>query len=131
MKKQILAILLIFAALIPMAATAKKKYPVISFAESTYNFGTIPENKGKVTHTFEFTNTGDANLVIIDASADCGCTVPEYPKNPIAPGKKGVIKVTYNPLYRPGGFNKVITVRSNAKPKKAHLKITGVVDPSK
>lgn len=81
-----------------------------------------------MSHTFEFTNEGDANLVIVDASADCGCTVPEYPTAPIAPGKKGKIKVTFNPLFRPGAFDKVVTVRTNGKQKKVRLKISGTVN---
>lgn len=130
MKKLIIILSLVL--LIPaVAMNAAKKKADIKFAEQSYNFGSVPEHGGKVSHTFEFTNTGDANLVILDATADCGCTVPEYPTAPIAPGKKGVIKVTYNPLYRPGAFTKVITIRSNAKQKKARIKITGTVNPNK
>lgn len=129
--KRIFYFTLIALLAISFSMQAKKKLPVISFAESSYNFGTIPEKGGKVSHTFEFTNTGDANLVIIDAKADCGCTVPEYSAKPIAPGEKGEIKVTYNPLYRPGGFTKTITVQTNAKPKKARLVIKGSVTPAK
>lgn len=130
MKKFVL-LFLSLAILFPLSIEAKKKQAVLTFAEESYNFGTIPEKGGKVSHEFTFTNTGDANLVIVEATADCGCTVPEYPTKPIAPGEKGKIKVTYNPLYRPGGFTKVITVRSNAKQKKTRIKITGVVNPNK
>ena len=124
--KKILTILAL-SLIICVCAEAKKKQAVIEFKETTYSFGNIPEKGGRVSHTFTFTNTGDANLVIIDASADCGCTEPEFPAQPIAPGKTGTIKVTYDPLYRPGPFSKAITIRSNAKNKKATLKITGVV----
>lgn len=112
-------------------ASAKSRQAQISFAETSHSFGTVPEKGGKVSHVFEFTNTGDSNLVIVDASADCGCTVPEFPAQPIAPGKKGKIKVTFDPLYRPGSFNKVVTVRTNGKQKKVRLKITGTVNPNK
>ncbi len=118
-------------AIVAVGAEAKKKQAEIKFDKTAYNFGTIAERGGKVSHTFEFTNTGDANLVIVDATADCGCTVPEYPAQPIAPGKKGKIKVTFDPIYRPGSFTKVVTVRSNAKQKKARVKITGTVNPDK
>ncbi|MCM1368946.1 MAG: DUF1573 domain-containing protein [Candidatus Amulumruptor caecigallinarius] len=128
--KKIIILLFTVLLFIPVAVCAKGKRAEIKFTEQTYNFGTIPEKGGKVSHEFEFVNTGDANLVIIDATADCGCTVPEYPAKPIAPGKKGKIKVTYNPLYRPGSFTKVVTVRTNAKPKKARVKITGTVTPA-
>lgn len=130
MKKTItIAIAIVLAVFI--GAEAKKKQAQIQFAESSYNFGTIPEHGGKVSHTFEFTNTGDSNLVIIDAKADCGCTVPEFPAQPIAPGKKGHVKVTYDPIYRPGAFNKVVTVQTNGRQKKARIKISGTVNPNK
>ena len=103
----------------------------IKFTETTYDFGTIKEKGGPVSHEFTFENTGTGNLVITDAKAECGCTVPEFPQAPIAPGKKGVIKVTYNPLGRPGGFTKVVTVRSNGSPSKVTLKIRGSVMPAK
>lgn len=128
--KKIIAILSLILILPALSLDAAKKAD-IKFAEQSYNFGSVPEHGGKVSHTFEFTNTGDANLVIIDARADCGCTVPEYPTAPIAPGKKGKIKVTFNPLYRPGAFNKVITIKSNARQKKTRIKITGTVNPNK
>ena len=61
--------------------------------------------------------------------ADCGCTRPDYPKAPIAPGKQGKIKVTYNPLGRPGAFTKVVTIKTNGSPSKVRLKIRGTVSP--
>lgn len=128
--KKIVTLLLIAIALLPLGAAAKKNAD-IKFENSVYNFGTVPEHGGTVSHIFEFTNTGDANLVIKDAKADCGCTVPEFPTQPIAPGKKGKIKVTFNPLYRAGGFTKVVTVFTNGKTKKARLKIHGTVNPNK
>lgn len=108
--------------------TQNTKGPAIVFAEKQYNFGFVPEKGGPVSHTFEFTNKGDAPLVIISATASCGCTRPTYPTEPIAPGKKGKIKVTYLPDGRPGEFNKVIKVRTNAKDsKKISLQINGTV----
>lgn len=129
--KKITLILCLTLLFVTFEGYAKKKQAEISFVENSYNFGTIPEKGGSVSHTFEFTNTGDGNLVIVDASADCGCTVPEFPVKPIAPGHKGVIKVTFNPLYRPGAFTKVVTVKTNGKPKKARIKIQGTVNPNK
>lgn len=130
--KRILTILTALLLIIAVPAVAGKKgKSAIKFTETTYNFGTIPEKKGKVSHSFEFINEGKAPLVIVDASAECGCTTPEYPQEPIMPGKKGVIKVTYNPLGRPGGFTKKVTVRTNGNPKKAYLLIKGVVNPNK
>ena len=72
--------------------------------------------------------------MVLTASASCGCTRPEYPKKPIAPGKSGKIKVTYLPEGRPGEFTKTVTVKTNAKvknQKKVTLKIKGFVNPAK
>ena len=141
MKRYIRLSLLVLAALItfaPLSLNAadsasqteaqKTGGPEITFQEKQYNFGYVPENGGPVSHFFEFTNTGDAPLVIISATASCGCTRPTYPTEPIAPGKTGKIKVTYLPEGRPGEFDKVIKVRTNAKEsKKISLKIKGNV----
>lgn len=97
--------------------------------QTTHNFGTIKENGGPVTCEFPFVNEGEANLIIFDATAECGCTRPSYPKQPIAPGKSGVIKVTYNPVGRPGAFDKMVTVKTNGKPGKVRLKVKGTVMP--
>lgn len=114
------------------AAMAKKKNaegtPVIKFAETVWDFGTIPNDR-PATHNFEFTNDGTGNLVLIDATAECGCTRPEIPEKPIAPGKKGKVKVSYNPIGRPGSFEKTVTVKTNGSPKKVRLKIRGTVQP--
>ena len=101
----------------------------ISFAEMVYDFGTIKEDGGPVSHDFQFTNTGDGNLVIFDAKAECGCTRPSFPDNAIAPGKSNKVKVTYNPLGRPGGFDKVVTITTNGNPRKVRLKVRGTVTP--
>lgn len=106
--------------------------PRIEFAERAHDFGNIREEGGAVTHEFEFTNTGDEPLMIINASASCGCTRPEYPKKPVEPGKKSKIKVTFLPAGRPGEFNKTVTVKTNAhRARKVTLKIKGVVIPKK
>lgn len=100
----------------------------IRFTEKVWDFGTIKNDK-PVSHEFEFVNDGDGNLVIIEATAECGCTRPEYSDKPIAPGKKGKVKVTYNPVGRPGSFEKTVTIRTNGKPKKERIKIRGSVIP--
>ena len=113
-------------------AIAKKKNaegtPSIRFTETVWDFGTI-KNDRPASHDFEFVNDGTGNLVIVDATAECGCTRPEWPDKPIAPGKKGKVKVTYNPVGRPGSFEKTVTVRTNGSPKKARVKIRGTVAP--
>lgn len=100
----------------------------IKFTTSSFDFGTFNDSKGDVTTEFEFTNTGDAPLLIIRAVSSCGCTDPEYPKEPIRPGQKGKIKVTYHAKGRPGPFTKSIAVYDNSKPNhRSQLTITGNV----
>lgn len=129
MKKLIKAIVAMLA--VVTCAMAKKPAegsPQIKFEETIWDFGVIPMDK-PATHNFEFTNEGDGNLVIIDATAECGCTRPEVPQKPVAPGKKGKVKVSFNPTGRPGSFEKTITVKTNGSPKKVRLKIRGTVQP--
>lgn len=126
----LVGLLIVLAAAIPAAAKKDKGGNAIpKFTEQTYDFGFIKEKGGPVTHEFEFTNVGNGNLVILDATAECGCTRPEYPKNPVAPGKKSKIKVTFNPIGRPGSFTKQVTVKTNGSPRKIRLKIRGTVTP--
>jgi len=101
------------------------------FKTRLHDFGVIKEEGGPVSTVFEFTNTGTRPLLIIDATASCGCTRPEYPTKPIKPGKKGKIKVTYSPLGRPGAFRKTVKVRTNTPDKSVNLIIEGTVTPAK
>ncbi|MDE6236389.1 MAG: DUF1573 domain-containing protein [Muribaculaceae bacterium] len=126
--KYLLALGAVILFLLPMTAKGKEKAE-IAFAEKTHNFGIVKEDGGPVSYDFQFVNDGKGNLIIYDATAQCGCTRPEYPKNPVAPGKNGKIRVTYNPIGRPGPFEKVVTVRSNAREGKVRLKISGNVTP--
>ena len=98
----------------------------IKFEKVTHNFGTFSEDSPKVTTSFKFTNVGNAPLVINQAVASCGCTVPEYTKAPVKPGESGEIKVTYNGAGKfPGHFKKSITVRTNGKVEMTRLYIEG------
>ncbi len=103
--------------------------PTISFAEVVYDFKDIVETAGPVDRIFNFTNTGNQPLVIHNVQASCGCTTPDWTKNPIPPGGKGFVKATYNPAGRPGQFNKSITVMSNASQPSMVLRIIGNVIP--
>ena len=79
----------------------------ITFEKTSYNFGSFSESSPKVTCKFKFKNTGDGPLVIHQAIASCGCTVPQYPKEPIKPGESGEVTVTYNGAGKfPGHFRK-------------------------
>lgn len=103
-------------------------YAEIAFEKAIHDYGTIKES-GYAHCEFEFSNTGNAPLEIRRVTASCGCTTPDYPKAPIAPGAKGTIKVAYNTTGRPGPFNKSITVYSNATANPAiMLSIRGTVE---
>lgn len=101
----------------------------ISADELIYNFGTIGESDGLASHIFTIKNTGNGPLVITRITASCGCTQPEWTKEPIAPGKTGEVKVTYNPKGRPGPFYKTIAIYSNGKKGSFSLGIKGNVTP--
>jgi len=117
--------------LVTIGAVADDSFAKATFEVKSHDFGTIKEANGPVSCTFEFTNTGDKPLLIIDATASCGCTRPEYPSKPIKPGKKGKIKVTYSPIGRPGAFKKTVKVKTNGKERVTTLRIEGTVIPKK
>ena len=133
--KKIIALLML-AVMVIMPAEAKKKNKsddgnaLISFVEESHDFGILNTDKGVVSHEFEFVNQGNSPLVLVSVTADCGCTRPEYPKNPKAPGKKGKIKVNFIPAGYNGSFSKNIKVKSNGSKKMKVLKITGIVNPN-
>ena len=106
------------------SSTAKQAE--IKFDTLRINFGTFSEKQAEQKCTFTFTNVGDAPLVINQAFASCGCTVPTYTKDPVKPGEKGQVEVTYNGKGKfPGRFSKTITIRSNAKTELVRLVIEG------
>jgi hypothetical protein len=86
--------------------------PVLAFEAETYDFGNLPTG-AKVDHYFKFTNTGKSPLIIKDAKGSCGCTVPEFPKQPIAPGATDSIKVTYDAGTQAGRQQKTVTLTTN------------------
>jgi hypothetical protein len=99
----------------------------IKFEKETHDFGTVKWG-GNGDCEFKFTNTGKDPLILTNCQGSCGCTVPTCPKEPILPGKTGVIKVHYD-TKRPGPINKQVTVQSNAKSGTKTIKITGTVEP--
>jgi hypothetical protein len=110
--KKILALSVVLISIYSFAFAQK---PAITFKTKIHDFGTVKEEVGKVIYVFEFTNTGTADLVLTNVQASCGCTTPDWTKTPIAPGKKGVVNVTYTATGRPGPFNKTITIISNTE----------------
>jgi len=103
--------------------------PKVSFNETTHDFGKFKEADGKVSHKFEFVNTGGTDLIIQNVSASCGCTAPSWTREPVPPGGKGYVAATYNPAGRPGAFRKYVTVISNSNPGSVRLTIAGEVEP--
>jgi hypothetical protein len=106
--------------------TDMSQMAVIEFKEEVIDFGTIKSGE-VVTKVFEFTNTGKSPLVISDAQASCGCTVPEWPRSPIAPGESGKIIAKFDSSGKSGQQEKTITITSNTSPNSTKLRISGVV----
>jgi hypothetical protein len=112
------------------AGAQAQKEAEIKFDELEYDFGAFSEKEPVVSHEFKFTNVGDGPLVIHQAIASCGCTVPEYTKEPVSPGKTGTVKVTYNGEGKAlGHFDKSITLRTNGTTELLRLRIKGDMKP--
>ncbi|MCG8306093.1 MAG: DUF1573 domain-containing protein [Cytophagales bacterium] len=116
-----LAFLFVFESL--LAQKAK-----FDFEEETFDFGSIKEENGSVSHKFVFSNVGDTPLIIQGVRASCGCTTPAWTKEPVPPGEQGFITAKYNPKNRPGSFRKSLTVTSNADPASKVIYIKGMVE---
>ena len=127
--KQFLTLFLSFLVIATSSMMAQAKdenKPEMTFEKTEHDFGSFKESDGPMTCVFKFTNTGKGMLVIHQAIATCGCTVPIYPKEPIKPGESGEIKVTYNGKGRRAGeFEKNITIRTNTKAQIYRLKVKG------
>jgi hypothetical protein len=131
MKKALLSLVVLFVASVAMntAVAQLETGAKIEFTKDTHDYGTVKYGADG-TCTFEFKNTGNEPLIISTAKGSCGCTVPEWPKEPIAPGAKGTITVKYD-TKRPGAINKSVTITSNAvnEPTKV-IRIKGNVLPA-
>lgn len=105
------------------------KFPVLSFDTKEHDFGNVEEGD-VVEHTFTFTNTGDAPLIISNAKASCGCTVPSYPKNEaIAPGDQGDMTVKFNTRGKPNQQMKTVTITANTESGRETIRIKAFVNP--
>jgi hypothetical protein len=109
------------------SAIATPDAPVMTFETINHDFGKIKEGE-KVVYEFKFKNTGKTPLIISNASATCGCTIPEIPKDPVKPGAEGVIKVVFDSTGKSGLQDKVVTITSNANPAINDVHLTGDVN---
>jgi len=107
-------------------AASGTEFPVMSFESTEYDFGTVSEGE-IVDYTFKFTNTGNQPLIINKATATCGCTVPDWPKEPIAVGGKGEIKIKFDSKNRKNLQTKYVNINANTQIPVTRLKITGNV----
>lgn len=132
--KRIFTYLLIIIAAAATAYAAGKDDGVLRFETTEYNFGTIDDSHAPVVHNYKFTNTTDQPVAILSVSTGCGCTRPEYPLKPVAPGKSAVIKITFLPEGQRGDIQKDIKVRyREAKArssKRTTLRLKGFVTKS-
>lgn len=112
------------------AASEPVTGPIISFEEVTFDFGDITQGD-KVEHVFSFENTGVEPLIITNVQTTCGCTAPEWSRDPIIPGQKSSIKVVFNSAGKNGRQNKVITILSNAASPNNQVRITTNILPKK
>ncbi len=112
--------------LAPLSLTAQSTEPLV-FREKAYDFGSIEEVNGNVDHEFVFTNRSSRPIRIVTVNPSCGCTTPGWTKEPVAPGKTGFVKVSFDPKGRPGYFNKTLNVVIDAEPPTIVLQIKGNV----
>lgn len=125
--KQLFFIISLLVSVLPVKsqlATTK-----MQMAATEHDFGKFKEEAGRQTFDFTLTNTGTEPLVIKNVVASCGCTTPEWTKQPIPAGAKGKVTAIYDPKDRPGQFNKTLTVYTNTKPEVTVLVIKGEVTP--
>lgn len=126
--KRILFLLLAVMSLAMSTSMSAADKAVVTFSRTKVDVGNIKSTGGPVKFDYEFTNTGTKPLIIISVTnGGCGCTKPSFPKNPIAPGAKGKVSVSFNPSGRSGELNREIKVRTNGG--NAKLRFTGVVIP--
>uniref|UniRef100_UPI00404ABB5C DUF1573 domain-containing protein n=1 Tax=Fulvivirga sp. TaxID=1931237 RepID=UPI00404ABB5C len=121
---------LIYGAMAQEAQVEQKAGPEIAFAEEKFEFGDIYQGD-KVEHVFKFENVGTETLVITNVQTTCGCTVPAWPRDPIAPGQESEIKVVFNSTGKIGRVTKVITIVSNAVNPNSKVTIVTNILPKK
>ncbi len=101
----------------------------LNFSDPTWNFGTIAEDGGSVSHTFEFVNDSSSPVIITQVNSSCGCTTTQYSRKPLLAGERSTFEVTYDPMYRPGSFSRNISIFTSASSEAVVVNITGDVTP--
>ena len=115
------------AATTAAAAVPSGPTTVMTFDETTFDFGSVTEGE-KVKHTYAFKNTGDVPLILQNAKGSCGCTVPQWPREPIAPGASGEVTVEFNSKGKVGDRNQKVTITSNTNPAQTFIYLKGKVN---
>ena len=126
MKRQVITFIFLLIASLTFAQTEEIK-TTMEFDETSFDFGTIEPGE-KASHTYTFTNTGDAPLVIKNAKGSCGCTVPSWPKAPVMPGESGTIEVVFDSKGKKGKQVKRVTLTANTTPAQTFLTISGQIN---
>lgn len=122
-------VLYIIILILNLPAIAQNSIATVEFEKLKYDFGTIQESAGDVSHTFAFKNIGDKPFIVNAVNVTCGCTTPVWDKAPLMPGKGGTITITFDPIGRPGVFEKHIIIMCNTERKVIQLTISGNVQP--
>ncbi|WP_020536579.1 DUF1573 domain-containing protein [Lewinella cohaerens] len=112
----------------PQPASPAGPITEMTFGEMTFDFGTITEGE-VVAHTYTFTNTGDEPLVLSNAKGSCGCTIPAWPQEPIAPGETASMTVEFNSKGKTGQRNQKVTITANTNPVQTFIYLTGRIMP--
>jgi Protein of unknown function (DUF1573) len=118
----------LFLSFVLVTAVSANAQGVLKFKNESHDFGKIEEGT-VATYVFEFTNTGTAPVVISNAQPSCGCTTPDWTKEPVMPGKTGRVSASFNSQGRPGNFSKTVTVISNSETPQITLSFKGEVNP--
>ncbi|UII31611.1 DUF1573 domain-containing protein [Fulvivirga ulvae] len=123
------SIFFVFVGVLSINLLKAQQAETLVFSEKTFDFGTVKEEDGPVIHEFSFINKGLEPVSILSVKASCGCTTPDWSKEPVKPGETGYIQAQYNPRNRPGQFNKSLTVTTSADAAPLRLYIRGNVVP--
>ena len=124
--KYFLFVLIVSGCLLAESALGQRK-DFLSFREMFFDFGTVREEMGAVTHTFEFENTSDRPVKILMVKPSCGCTTPDWSKEAVKPGSKGFVTAKFDPSGRPGFFNKTLAITTDYNNESLVLTIKGTV----